>query len=509
MITEFFINSCILITFISIFYIFIKYKDIPLKMSYLSKVLVGVYGGLLGITLMLFSVPIIQNVMVDFRYLSILLCAIFGGVLPAIIASIIIGVFRVLYFGLTYASLVALADALIIGIGFSVLGSTKASRKIKWIHSIIYLIIVTSISMVILIEKSVVLFKLLAVYPVAMIFVAYFVFKYTQYLSKSVIIDRKYRSEATVDFLTGVNNVRQFEKDFNHFSEQAYRKGENLSFLYLDIDYFKKINDTNGHNSGDIILRELARILNNTCRSFDIISRNGGEEFSVILLDCSASQATRIAEKIRKNVEANKFYISDKVSICITVSIGVTTYPDITKNIDNVIKNADTALYEAKKAGRNKVCTYGLNKKTESLSLLCLDIDHLKKTMYTYGPSVRDILLRDLIKILSKTCRSFDIESGNEEKGVSVILLDCAASQAAAVAERIRKIVEINKFYISDKVSIYITISIGVSTYPDITDNIDNLIKNADTALYEAQRTGSNKVCIYDLNKQIISLKLV
>jgi diguanylate cyclase len=177
-------------------------------------------------------------------------------------------------------------------------------------------------------------------------------------LSKSIDTDRKLKNEATVDFLTGLNNVRQFKKDFYNFAQQTIRKGENLSLLYLDIDYFKNVNDTYGHSSGDIVLRNLAIILRNTCRSFDIISRNGGEEFSVLLLDCSASHAFRIAERIRKNVDANKFYVTDKSIINVTISIGVTTYPDITNNINNMIKNADAALYEAKRTGRNKVCMY-------------------------------------------------------------------------------------------------------------------------------------------------------
>ena len=109
-------------------------------------------------------------------------------------------------------------------------------------------------------------------------------------------------------------------------------------------------------------LKNLAIILRNTCRGFDIISRNGGEEFSVLLLDCSDTHAVRIAERIRNNVETNKFYISDKVNISVTISIGVTTYPDITDNIDNLIRTADIALYDAKRSDRNKVCMYDSNK---------------------------------------------------------------------------------------------------------------------------------------------------
>lgn len=362
MITELFINSCILITFISVFYTFILNKNTYLSTSRFFKVLVGFWSGLLGILLMLFSVPINQNVIVDFRYVPIIIAAIFGGILSPIMASIIIGVFSILYLGITKASIVALIDVFLIGIGCSIISSTKALRKIKWIHSIVYLNIVTSISMIIVIKDSRLLFTSLSVYPIAIILMAYFVFKYTEYLSKSVKIHRILKRQATVDSLTGLNNVRQFKKDLNNFSQRAIRKGKKLSLLYLDIDYFKKVNDTYGHSSGDRVLRNLAIILRRTCRSFDIISRNGGEEFSVLLLDCSGSNAFRIAERIRKNVEENKFYISDKYIINLTISIGISTYSDITDNIDNLFKNADNALYEAKITGRNKICIHDLNK---------------------------------------------------------------------------------------------------------------------------------------------------
>ena len=361
MITELFINSCILITFISISYIFIKNKDMLSNKSLLVKVLIGSYTGLLGILLMLFGIPIITNVIVDFRYIPILLAAIFGGVLPSIIASIIIGIFRVLYFGVTNASIVALIDALLMGIGFSIFSLAKTSRKAKWIHSVIYLIIVIPISFTILIKDSTVLLKVLILYPAIIIFMSYFIFKYTELLSESIETDRKLKSEATVDFLTGLNNLRQFKKDFNNFAQQTIRKKENLSLLFLDIDFFKNVNDTYGHSTGDIVLKNLAMILRDTCRGFDIVSRNGGEEFSILLLDCTLSHAVEIAERIRKNTEDYEFHISDKESINVTISIGVSTYPDKTEDINNLTENADNALYKAKRTGRNKVCIYDFN----------------------------------------------------------------------------------------------------------------------------------------------------
>lgn len=362
MFTEIFINSCILITFISISQNFVMNKDINQNSSIALKILTGVCAGLLGILLMLFSVQVTPSIITDFRALPILLCALYGGFLPTIIASIIMGSFRILYFGVSTTSVVAVIVILLMGIGFSVINLIKAARKSKWIYSIIYSLIVNSAAMIIFIKDSVFLFKVFAVYSTSTLLMSYFIFKFTEYLSESVQLYKKLKSEATVDFLTGLNNVRQFDNLFNIAAQQTMRNKEYLSLLFLDIDYFKKINDTLGHSSGDIILRDLAIILRSTCKVYDIVSRNGGDEFSVLLLKCPSSRAMEVAERIRKNVEANKFHISDKVSINITVSIGISTYPNITNNIDDLLEHADTALYEAKRKGRNKVVLY--NNKT-------------------------------------------------------------------------------------------------------------------------------------------------
>ncbi len=358
MITQLFINSCILITFISISHNFARNRDSKYYASIPLKIIIGLWSGLLGILLMLFSIQVTDKIITDFRSLPILLAAFYGGGLPAILASLIIGAFRILFFGVSKASVIAVIVILLMGIGFSIINFIKTDRKIKWSYSVIYSLIVNSISMIILIKDPAFLLLVFGAYSVGTIVMSYFIFKYTEYLREAVLLYRKLRSEATVDFLTGLNNVRQFDNVFNSVAQHAKRNGEYLSLLFLDIDFFKKVNDTYGHSSGDIILKDLADILLNTCRAYDIVSRNGGEEFSVLLLDCPASHALEVAERIRKNVENYKFQISNKVSINITISIGISTFPNLTNSTDNLLENADTALYEAKRTGRNKVVLY-------------------------------------------------------------------------------------------------------------------------------------------------------
>lgn len=125
----------------------------------------------------------------------------------------------------------------------------------------------------------------------------------------------------------------------------------------IDIDFFKKVNDTYGHAEGDAVLRELGKILLKSCRSYDIVSRNGGEEFTILLLDCPEIQALQIAERVRYSVETHPFIMTNETQINITVSIGVSSYPEATNKIEKLLELADETLYIAKRTGRNKVCS--------------------------------------------------------------------------------------------------------------------------------------------------------
>jgi len=355
---EFCLNACILITFISIIHIFFKDKKINSNLSLTLKIIAGVSSGLLSIILMLYSVNVTSNIIIDFRYIPILLTAIYGGFLPTIIAAIATGVFRVAYFGVSETSIIGLITALIIGIGFSIICSLKSSRKNKWIFLMIYLFFIFSIALLIVLGVSTTFFEIIAIYCIGNICVSWIALIYAESLIESVQLNKKFKNEATKDFLTGLNNVRYFDTSFNSISQLTLRKEEKLSLLFVDIDFFKKVNDTYGHNKGDIVLKGLAEILIDTVRVFDVVSRNGGEEFSILLLDCPSSHAIEIAERLRKKVETHKFNISDKVNLNVTISIGVSTYQDTTNKIDNLLEDADKALYEAKRTGRNKVVLY-------------------------------------------------------------------------------------------------------------------------------------------------------
>lgn len=358
MVSGLFLNSCILIAFFSVFNIIVKKKDINFDTSIGAKLFMGSATGLLGILLMLYSFAVTPKNILDFRTVSVMIAAIYGGVLPALLASIIIVLFRVFYFGISSAAMIAAAVLLIRALGFSIISRLNIKRKVKWIDCVVYSFAISVISSII--PSNPMTFRLnnFIIYNFGLIILCFFTYHYIEYILENTRMYRKLREESTLDFLTGLNNVRQFEKVFNMVAARAVNKGEYLSLLFIDIDFFKHINDAHGHGAGDLILRQVAEILRNTCRDYDIVSRNGGEEFTVILLDCPSLHAMEIADRIRKRVEENEFYISEKLPISITVSIGVSTYPSITTDMDKLLEDADNALYRAKSGGRNRIVLY-------------------------------------------------------------------------------------------------------------------------------------------------------
>lgn len=163
--------------------------------------------------------------------------------------------------------------------------------------------------------------------------------------------------QARNDYLTGLPNRRFFIERAAVELYRANRHRQPLSVMMLDIDYFKKVNDTYGHQAGDEVLKSLAHIILATCRQFDIVGRLGGEEFAVLMPATSLEQAVEVAERIRLAVEHHAVALPQGgLPIKFTVSIGVSRLMLETDNIDLILHSADDALYSAKNSGRNKVC---------------------------------------------------------------------------------------------------------------------------------------------------------
>ena len=162
---------------------------------------------------------------------------------------------------------------------------------------------------------------------------------------------------AITDSLTGVHTRRYALERFQEEIRRSQAHKIKMSFLMIDVDYFKKFNDKYGHLTGDKVLREVGKIIRNNIREIDIAGRYGGEEFCVVLPDTDSEGAKYAAERIRSAAYIAVIKAYD-TKLKVTVSIGVSTYPQDGRVYNDLIDKADLALYQAKKEGRNKVCFF-------------------------------------------------------------------------------------------------------------------------------------------------------
>jgi diguanylate cyclase len=171
----------------------------------------------------------------------------------------------------------------------------------------------------------------------------------------STLFERQLEVENGRDTLTRLLNRRFLPSVMNREIHMAQTQGQSFAVLMLDIDHFKRVNDTHGHEAGDIVLQQAAAIILNEVRNGDFVFRYGGEEVLIMLVEVSAEVAHRIAEGLRKQFEARDFLVGQGQKLQVTVSIGLAVY-DGHPDHQYLVRRADQAMYEAKTSGRNRVC---------------------------------------------------------------------------------------------------------------------------------------------------------
>ncbi|MGJ7920317.1 diguanylate cyclase [Neobacillus sp. LXY-4] len=332
------------------------FREKPIYFSLANKIKAGVLAGILGITLMIFSIQLTDTLIVDLRHLAVILITLYGGIISSIIAGTIIILGRLLIFDIHVTSIAASFLIFSMVIVCNLILKIKIVTSQKMLYMNLSNILLTSFMFSLLLEDQQILIKIILVYGTISLFGGAIIYYISDYIIKSNENYRLLKESSVKDFLTGLHNVRHFDTSWNQHVINAVEKKEYLSLLIIDIDHFKQVNDTYGHPAGDMVLKELGEVLIRSTRSFDTVSRNGGEEFSVILPDCPSHQAKEVAERIRIAVEKHHFEISHLTKTNITVSIGVVTYPETVQETDLIIWQADQNLYKAKNSGRNKVC---------------------------------------------------------------------------------------------------------------------------------------------------------
>jgi diguanylate cyclase (GGDEF)-like protein len=172
-------------------------------------------------------------------------------------------------------------------------------------------------------------------------------------VTDSVNLMKELENAAYIDGLTGLYNRKHFLELANADVERAQRLNQTIYTAMLDLDFFKKVNDTYGHSAGDIVLKTTAGVIRQTIRAYDLLCRYGGEEFALLILDLEATEAFNLMERIRGSMESTiTCYVG--IEIKITCSIGLAEFLR-TDTLESSIKKSDEALYAAKNSGRNQV----------------------------------------------------------------------------------------------------------------------------------------------------------
>jgi len=169
---------------------------------------------------------------------------------------------------------------------------------------------------------------------------------------------KELEKQAQTDHLTGISNRRHFFELARRELSRGKRSNRPLALLMLDIDKFKHVNDTHGHDIGDEVLKALCKTCLGMIRNIDIFARMGGEEFAIVLPETSKDQARTIAERLKEKLSETVTTLPNGGLVYFTVSIGVSTLAVKDASLDDLLKSADVALYKAKRYGRNRVCVY-------------------------------------------------------------------------------------------------------------------------------------------------------
>lgn len=356
MLDDLFVNGCIVF---SLVFIYMKLRWISYSKKWhpsISILLDGIMGGVMGFILMYFSIQVTEESMVDMRHIPVMIMILYIGKIPALISGFII-IFSRFFFGINAASINAMYYMIVLLAGYCIIDQFFKKRENSYVKNSVLILYSNSIFSLfaIKIQDYEILVPLLTTYWIISTLgtlAAIFLFNY---IRKSELLFKKYETDSTKDFLTGLSNVREFQKKWDQMIIRLEKKEKPFSLLILDIDFFKTINDTYGHATGDIVLIEIGRIMEACVNKKGFVFRKGGEEFAILLPNCEKEKAYEIADLIRLKIEEYKFNIDSQKDITATVSIGLTSYPYNITHVNEMIEKADELLYQAKVNGRNRI----------------------------------------------------------------------------------------------------------------------------------------------------------
>jgi len=358
-------------------------------------------------------------------------------------------------------------------------------------------------------------------------------------------------ADALTDPLTGRANRRAFDNELERRLIEFNRRQTPVTLLMIDVDHFKKFNDTHGHQAGDEVLRGVGQTLFRSCRDMDLVCRYGGEEFGVIMPVTTLEQSKIAVERARKAIESALYKFENK-ELKVTISQGV-AQSQASDTPAALIKRADEALYAAKKNGRNRAyvqqageCTplllepkpaakpatppptttggaetessfdtsgdtdpqTGVSSRTvfnldvrrrvaeakrygSALSAMVVSVDELATYGTEHGDSAKALVMRTVAQFLSAAIREMDSVARFSEDSFAVLLPGTQLTNATAIAERLRGSIGLKALKIPTG-ELHLTVSVGVAVVEE-EDDSDSLTKRASDAAKAARASGQNR----------------
>ena len=332
-------------------YLFHRLQYSENKNMVFSKEYVTILMTIVALLLSAYPVPLFNEYALYLSFVPILFLGRYTNMVYTVLAAVIVSVVNVLIgdFTIIIATILIVIAIVVGAVGPFLKQSDIVSLQILNAITLVILVILSLISPYY--ELTEVLFLI----PLSFILTITSSITFVDIWHFFSLVNR-YENEDKLDYLTGLGNVKEFDRHLNETTRIAEENNESLGLLLIDIDGFKDVNDKFSHKSGDAVLRQVAQLLKNYVPQQFSIYRNGGEEFSIVLYDYTLDQCVKLSENIRSGVEQSTFHMPNKEVIKLSVSIGVgyLTQEDY-QSQRKVFNIADDMLQLAKNEGRNQV----------------------------------------------------------------------------------------------------------------------------------------------------------
>lgn len=322
------------------------------------RILYGISLSVLSWLLMQLTIEPVPGVLVDLRHIPVIVAAYFAGPLPTMIVTIVIILYR-FSVNLNSSAYAAALFITLIAVGTSLLVKwlpiySKRTFTIVTVYAtVLHGIVLTYV----LADSGFIIDILSVVLPASFIssWIALVIIRDIRLTKQSM---RTWQQTAQRDFLTGLHNFRAFTDHFDDLKQQMILQRHEVALITIDIDHFKHVNDTFGHEAGDEVLRQFASRLRDGVTDAGFISRNGGEEFSVLVEQLTEPKVLALAEQLRERIATTPFQLTNGAQLPLTASFGVAHFPKSTPEIQQLVTDADIALYHSKQNGRNQVTLF-------------------------------------------------------------------------------------------------------------------------------------------------------